>query len=49
MKFLYSRHCIVQLLVPVNKRVLNYAIGDGTEMYKSDIAVTQDKPMSAKK
>ncbi|MEK4405538.1 oligopeptide ABC transporter substrate-binding protein [Sporosarcina sp. FSL K6-6792] len=36
-------------LVPVNNRVLNYSIGDGTEMYKSDIAVTQDKPISAKK
>lgn len=37
------------VLVPVNNRVLNYSIGDGTGMYKSDIAVTQDKPMSAKK
>ncbi|WP_186672014.1 oligopeptide ABC transporter substrate-binding protein [Sporosarcina sp. BP05] len=37
------------VLVPVNNRVQNYAIGDGTGVYLSDIAVTQDKPMSAKK
>src|SRR5690625_7458220 len=32
-------------LSPVNNRVLNYAIGDGTEMYKYEIAVTQEEPM----
>ncbi|WP_060681656.1 oligopeptide ABC transporter substrate-binding protein [Virgibacillus halodenitrificans] len=34
-------------LVPVNNRVLNFAIGDGTKMYKSDIAVTQEEPIVA--
>lgn len=33
------------LVVPVNKRVLNYAIGDGTGMYRSDIQVTQETPV----
>jgi peptide/nickel transport system substrate-binding protein len=37
------------LLVPVNNRVLNYAIGDGTGMYLSDIEVTQEKPIAEKK
>lgn len=32
-------------LAPVNNRVLNYAIGDGTEMYKYEIEVTQEEPM----
>lgn len=34
-------------LVPVNNRVHNYAIGDGTGMYKHEIAVTQDEPITA--
>ncbi|AIF44248.1 oligopeptide ABC transporter substrate-binding protein [Virgibacillus sp. SK37] len=34
-------------LVPVNNRVLNYAIGDGTKLYKSDIAVTQEEAITA--
>ncbi|ANU13758.1 oligopeptide ABC transporter, periplasmic oligopeptide-binding protein OppA [Planococcus halocryophilus Or1] len=35
------------VLSPVNDRVLNYSIGDGTEMYLSDIAVSQDSPVTA--
>ncbi|MFJ7935347.1 oligopeptide ABC transporter substrate-binding protein [Sporosarcina sp. NPDC096371] len=35
-------------VVPVNNRVLNYAIGDGTGLYLSDIQVTQDKPVVGK-
>ncbi|MNE36885.1 Periplasmic dipeptide transport protein precursor [compost metagenome] len=34
-------------LVPVNKRVLNFAIGDGTGIYLNQLAVTQDKPFVA--
>ncbi|WP_339227221.1 oligopeptide ABC transporter substrate-binding protein [Oceanobacillus sp. FSL K6-2867] len=34
-------------LVPVNNRVHNYYIGDGTNMYRYDIAVTQEKPIVA--
>lgn len=36
-------------LVPVNKRVLNYAIGDGTGVYLHQLAVSQDKPFVAEK
>lgn len=36
------------VLVPVNNRVHNYAIGDGTEMYKNEIEVTQEEPLVAK-
>jgi peptide/nickel transport system substrate-binding protein len=32
------------VLAPVNKRILNYAIGDGTNLYPYQIAVSQDKP-----
>lgn len=32
-------------LVPVNNRVLNYAIGDGTGLYWSDVQVTADEPL----
>ena len=32
--------------VPVNNRVLNYSIGDGTGLYVSDIEVTQDTPIA---
>ena len=35
-------------IVPVNNRVLNYAIGDGTGLYLSDIEVTQDTPIAGK-
>lgn len=31
------------VVVPVNNRVLNYAIGDGTGLYYNDIAVSADK------
>lgn len=34
-------------LVPVNNRVLNYSIGDGTGMYVHEIALNQDKPFVA--
>lgn len=34
------------VLAPVNNRVLNYAIGDGTGLYLSDIEVTQDTPIA---
>lgn len=34
-------------LVPVNNRVQNYAIGDGTGIYKYEIAVTQEEPVVA--
>ncbi|MCR2805269.1 oligopeptide ABC transporter substrate-binding protein [Paenibacillus soyae] len=34
-------------LAPVNNRVLNYAIGDGTGMYVYQIAVSQDQPFVA--
>ncbi|MBR3117870.1 oligopeptide ABC transporter substrate-binding protein [Oceanobacillus profundus] len=34
-------------LVPVNNRVHNYYIGDGTNMYRYDIAVTQEEPIVA--
>lgn len=33
-------------VVPVNNRVLNYSIGDGTGLYVSDIQVTQDTPIA---
>ncbi|MEK5036434.1 oligopeptide ABC transporter substrate-binding protein [Sporosarcina sp. FSL K6-3457] len=33
-------------VVPVNNRVLNYSIGDGTGMYRNEIAVTQDTPIA---
>lgn len=36
-------------IVPVNNRVQNYAIGDGTGMYLHEIAVTQEEPNPAKK
>jgi peptide/nickel transport system substrate-binding protein len=36
------------VIVPVNKRILNYAIGDGTNLYPYQIAVSQDKPFVAK-
>lgn len=36
------------VLVPVNNRVHNYAIGDGTKMYKHEIEVTQEEPIAAK-
>ncbi len=35
------------LLSPVNNRVLNYAIGDGTGVYLSDLAVSSEKPVTA--
>lgn len=35
------------LLSPVNKRVMNYAIGDGTEVYLSDLAVNAESPVVA--
>lgn len=35
------------VLVPVNNRVLNYAIGDGTGLYYNDIAVSADKAAAA--
>lgn len=34
-------------IVPVNKRILNYAIGDGTGVYLHQLAVTQEKPVVA--
>lgn len=34
-------------IVPVNKRILNYAIGDGTGIYLHELAVSQDKPFVA--
>ncbi|MNJ27910.1 Oligopeptide-binding protein AppA precursor [compost metagenome] len=34
-------------IVPVNKRILNYAIGDGTGIYLYELAVSQDKPFVA--
>ncbi|WP_342507425.1 oligopeptide ABC transporter substrate-binding protein [Sporosarcina sp. FSL K6-2383] len=34
------------MVVPVNNRVLNYAIGDGTGYYLNDIQVTQDTPIA---
>ncbi|WP_211228363.1 oligopeptide ABC transporter substrate-binding protein [Paenibacillus pinihumi] len=37
------------VVVPVNKRVLNYAIGDGTKVYLNELAVNQDKPVVATK
>ncbi|MCM3112992.1 oligopeptide ABC transporter substrate-binding protein [Lederbergia lenta] len=36
------------VLVPVNNRVHNYAIGDGTGMYKNEIEVTQEEPLAEK-
>ena len=33
-------------LAPVNNRVLNYGIGDGTGLYRSDIQVTQETPIA---
>ena len=35
------------LLAPVNNRVMNYAIGDGTEVYLSDLAVNAESPVVA--
>ena len=35
------------LLAPVNKRVMNYAIGDGTGVYLSDLAVNAESPVVA--
>ncbi|TWT07291.1 oligopeptide ABC transporter substrate-binding protein [Planococcus sp. CPCC 101016] len=35
------------LLSPVNDRVLNYAIGDGTGVYLSDLAVNAESPVTA--
>ncbi|MBH5316988.1 oligopeptide ABC transporter substrate-binding protein [Paenibacillus sp. GSMTC-2017] len=35
------------VISPVNKRILNYAIGDGTNLYPYQIAVSQDKPFVA--
>ena len=35
------------VLVPVNNRVLNYAIGDGTGVYLSDLQVNADKAVVA--
>ncbi|MNN44908.1 hypothetical protein D3C81_1592180 [compost metagenome] len=35
------------IVVPVNNRVLNYAIGDGTGVYLSDLAVSADKGIAA--
>jgi peptide/nickel transport system substrate-binding protein len=37
------------VLVPVNKRILNYAIGDGTDIYLYQLGVSQDKPAVASK
>ncbi|BAM46160.1 oligopeptide ABC transporter substrate-binding protein [Amphibacillus xylanus] len=37
------------LIVPVNKRVVNYAIGAGTGVYRYQIGVTQDEPIQADK
>lgn len=36
------------VLSPVNERIVNYAIGDGTGVYPYAIGVTQDKPVVAK-
>ena len=36
-------------LAPVNKRIMNYAIGDGTGIYLYQLAVSQDKPFVATK
>ncbi|MGG1633804.1 oligopeptide ABC transporter substrate-binding protein [Paenibacillus sp. NRS-1760] len=36
------------VIVPVNKRILNFAIGDGTGIYLHQLAVSQDKPVVAK-
>ncbi|MBT2570409.1 oligopeptide ABC transporter substrate-binding protein [Planococcus sp. ISL-110] len=35
------------ILSPVNNRVLNYAIGDGTGVYLSDLAVSEESPVIA--
>ena len=35
------------LIVPVNNRVTNYAIGAGTGVYRYEIGVTQDEPFEA--
>lgn len=35
------------LLSPVNNRVLNYAIGDGTGIYLSDLAVSEEEAVKA--
>ncbi|WJH27070.1 oligopeptide ABC transporter substrate-binding protein [Paenibacillus sp. CC-CFT742] len=35
------------VVAPVNKRVMNYAIGDGTGIYLNDLAVNADKPVVA--
>lgn len=37
------------VLVPVNNRVTDYAIGSGTGMYLYEIGVTQDEPFEAEK
>lgn len=34
-------------LVAVNNRVINYSIGDGTGLYKYEIAVTEEEPIKA--
>lgn len=34
-------------LVPVNNRVHNYSIGDGTGMYLNEIAVSEEEPLKA--
>ncbi|ANU10340.1 family 5 extracellular solute-binding protein [Planococcus antarcticus DSM 14505] len=36
------------VLSPVNDRVLNYAIGDGTEVYLNELAVSAESPVTAK-
>lgn len=35
------------VLVPVNKRVVNYAIGDGTGVYIYELGVTEEEPIVA--
>ncbi|UVI29298.1 oligopeptide ABC transporter substrate-binding protein [Paenibacillus spongiae] len=35
------------IITPVNKRILNFAIGDGTNLYLNQLAVSQDKPFVA--
>lgn len=35
------------VLSPVNNRVLNYAIGDGTEVYLNELAVSEESPITA--
>lgn len=35
------------VVAPVNKRVMNYAIGDGTGIYLNELAVNADKPVVA--